>query len=353
MVASSSSSSAEDFYSSTNTAKNYNRRFFIGGGPTITSTAAPLPELPCNSNSSGGGCSGSSATKKKTLRLFTDTDGGLLGGVVWPAAETLCQFLLCHKDDYFPAAAAVLEEDNGNHCDGGSSTSSSSTTTTSISRPPSVVELGSGTGAVGLFAAGLGARVILTDCCPPPESALYTTDGTQTLPDEGSDGLLRLLQANVEANEDIFEDGPCPCPPKVMELDWAKPSDRERVLLEVKSTSSEDDEEGFDLVLASDVTHFSAMHQPLAATIARLLKRSSGKCLLSHHERLLNSRGQDRQLQAFEAVARVEGLRVAIEMDTQDNLTMHNIKQTLTTRPNPRTMLVLRHGNQEKEQLLY
>ena len=95
------------------------------------------------------------------------------------------------------------------------------------------------------------------------------------------------------------------------------------------------------------------LHQPLAATIARLLKRSSGKCLLSHHERLLNSRGQDRQLQAFEAVARVEGLRVAIEMDTRDNLTMHKIKQTLTTRPNPRTMLVLRHGNQEKEQLLY
>lgn len=200
----------------------------------------------------------------RTLKLVTCSSSGLLGGTVWPAAQSLCTYLLEHRQS--------LDMQN-------------------------VVELGSGTGAVGLFAAGLGANVILTDCCPPPESTIYTTDGTARLPDKGSDKLLELLTQNVQVNKDAFPNNV----PKVMELDWTSPSDIERVA----SLGP------FDVVLASDVTHFSLMHEPLTNTISSLLRSDDGVCLLSHQERMVNLRGQDCQLQSFVQVAQSHGLNVA------------------------------------------
>lgn len=108
------------------------------------------------------------------------------------------------------------------------------------------VEVGSGTGAVGLFAAGLGASVVLTDCRPRPDSAMCTTDGTSDLPADGSAAILEVLEQNVKANKDSFPNDR----PVVMKLDWTSPNDIEKVAAKV----------GFDLVLASDVTHFSLMH---------------------------------------------------------------------------------------------
>ncbi len=66
---------------------------------------------------------------------------------------------------------------------------------------------------------------------------------------------------------------------------------------------------GFDLVLASDVTHFSLMHEPLACTISRMLRPAGGVCLLSHQQRMVNLKGQDMQLCEFEQVARSHGLQ--------------------------------------------
>ena len=238
------------------------------------------------------------------LKIFT-TQGGVLGGTVWPAASILCSYLAENQHK--------LNLQNNAKC----------------------VELGSGTGAVGLFAAGLGAaNVILTDCRPPPDSAMYTTDGTCTLPSDGSDAVLDILRQNLEANQHVFS----AAPPQVMELDWTNSQDSHRVVAEISS-------DGFDIVLASDVTHFSSMHQPLASTIAQLLRRrddnngggGAGVCLLSHQQRMVNLQGQDMQLTEFEQTARSEGLEIEylpLAQVDQSNTALHDAKKSI---------LLLRH----------
>lgn len=246
------------------------------------------------------------------LKLFTSPNSGLLGGTVWPAAKSLCTCLLENQQSLDLQSARC-------------------------------VELGSGTGAVGLFCAGLGAHVILTDCCPPPESAMYTTDGTPDLPSSGSGAILELLKRNVEANdEDMFPNDdifPNNRMPQVMELDWTKPLDRERVAAEGE----------VDIVLASDVTHFSLMHEPLACTIARLMRRNGGICLLAHQERMINLKGQDMQLYEFEQVARSKGLHVEhlplyTQTKSQQQERLRLSHGSSDTRKDARiSMLLLRH----------
>ncbi len=109
----------------------------------------------------------------KVLKLFRCRNRGLFGGTVWPAAHTLCMFLFENQQSLNLNRAKC-------------------------------VEVGSGTGAVGPFAAGLGASVVLTDCRPPPDSAMYTTDGRSDLPADGSAAILELLEENVKANKDSF-----------------------------------------------------------------------------------------------------------------------------------------------------
>lgn len=236
--------------------------------------------------------------------LHLATSPGVLGGVVWPAAATLCRYLA------------------QNHCDIG------------LERAH-CVELGSGTGAVGLYAAALGAAsVVLTDCRPPPESAMYTTDGSVSLPPGGSDSVLELLRRNVEANTAALRSTP-----QVMELDWNESDDADRVVAETEGPT-----DGFDIVFASDVTHFTAMHRPLASTVARLLRPGTGVCLLSHQERLLNLGGKDMQMRKFEQVAHAEGL------DVESLPLLPQSPQTAgaESSQNRNSMMLLRHCSMEK-----
>lgn len=238
----------------------------------------------------------------RVLKLFTSPNSGLFGGTIWPATFSLCTFLLENQQ--------ALKLQSGN-C---------------------VVELGSGTGAVGLFAARLGAKVILTDCRPPPDSAMYTTDGTSLLPVDGSGAILKLLERNVEANMDMFS-----VVPKVLELDWTSSSHVDHVL----STAGGD----CNVVLASDVTHFSLMHEPLASTIARLLHGGGGICLLSHQERIVNLKGQDMQLHDFIQVARSSGLHVErLPSAVSPTITRQTQRSNDGTQSDSRiSMLLMRH----------
>lgn len=233
----------------------------------------------------------------RVLKLFTSPNSGLLGARVWPAAYSLCSYLLENRQSF-------------------------------DLRNAKCVELGSGTGAVGLFAAALGANVVLTDCRPPPNSAMYTTDGTSSLPEEGCDGILQLLEENVDINKDIFPN----FIPLVMELDWTNPTDIEKVA-----------EEGdYDIVLASDVTHFSLMHEPLATMIARLMRKDGGICLLSHQERMVNLRGNDLQLSNFCQVAESSGLHVE-HLPCPPSQTLPNGFEDISQNDSRQSMLLIRH----------
>jgi len=98
-----------------------------------------------------------------------------------------------------------------------------------------------------------------------------------------------------------------------MELDWTNSSHLQHVLQSLQQPTgphtSSSTKDGFDLILCSDVTHFSAMHQPLASTIKALLGKT-GVCLLSHQERLLGVNGKDKPLEDFITTAQETGLEV-------------------------------------------
>ena len=104
-------------------------------------------------------------------------------------------------------------------------------------------------------------------------------------PRKTSNRLLNLIQENVDQNRQVFRHRNNTTP-RVMELDWTHPAHAERVLASSSTTN-----DGFDLVLASDVTYHSALHECLAQTMARLLsrrrRRGGGReatCLVAHQE---------------------------------------------------------------------
>ena len=202
----------------------------------------------------------------ETLKLAQKTGGGVLGGTIWPSAKTMCHYLENH-----------------------------------LTKPPNktikAIELGSGTGVVGLFAAGLGMEVTLTEHRPLMAAAissvtynvdgsldyglLETDDNTKEVP--RSTVLLDLLDTNVKQNQDLF-----PIGPQVQELDWTK-----------EDQLQDFEEHNFDLILDSDVTYQTQLHDNLANTIGRLLKFPDQKCILAHQQRLFNLKGQDSQLTSF------------------------------------------------------
>ena len=142
------------------------------------------------------------------------------GGRVWPAAGALCRYL---------AAADVCRDQR-------------------------VLELGCGTGAVGVFcAAGLG-----------PKSVVLT--------EGGSIGLRAVAARNVEVNRPLyFENTP--------------------VHIEKHSWGAEDLLKApCDLVVGSDVTYDRDAHGDLCASLAALLNVTEGSAaILAHQHRKLAS----------------------------------------------------------------
>jgi len=147
-------------------------------------------------------------------------------------------------------------------------------------RGQNVLELGCGTGAVGIFAAGLGAkRVMLTD--------------------GGSPVLLELAATNVHANRGLWEANGAEV--RVAAHSWGEDAD-------------EDDDAltGFQWIIGSDVTYAVHAHHALCASIAtQLRKRSHGaQVLIAHQHRRDETEATDGRQQSFVCAAEATGLRV-------------------------------------------
>ena len=141
------------------------------------------------------------------------------GGRLWSAAVALCGWMRRHEAEL---------------------------------RGATVLELGCGTGAVGLYAAALGAEVV-------------------TLTDGGPPALLELARANADANRALWESAGTVA---VLPYSWGT------------------DAAGLgacDWVLASDVTYSIAGHAPLCASLAQMLrlplKGDDGCRVIIAHER--------------------------------------------------------------------
>ena len=134
------------------------------------------------------------------------------------------------------------------------------------------MELGCGTGAVGLYAAALGAsRVALTDGGPP--------------------ALLQLARANADANAQLY-DGEV----EVRPLEWGAPLG---------------DLGDCDVVLASDVTYAADALPALASTLRALTDGGCRRILVAHERRVANDDAPDEKFDGFVAAAAAAGLGVA------------------------------------------
>jgi predicted nicotinamide N-methyase len=185
------------------------------------------------------------------------------GGKMWSSAHALCRFQLQHAARF--AASTVLE-------------------------------LGCGTGAVGIYAAALGAsRVTLTDGGPP--------------------AVLALAQSNVDANQraGLWSDR---TRVEVLRLEWgpsassALESDGETVDDGAAARSR------FDWILGSDVTYSMGAHTPLCQTIrASLLLGGAGsgcRAVLAHEHRVAREGAIDERLVSLRKAAAAQELDVTV-----------------------------------------
>ena len=214
------------------------------------------------------------------------------------------------------------------------------------------LELGAGTGAVGLYAAAAGwfpGGVTVTEHLPPSASVMtsvpYSVDGMLDM-EVGVEGesrsprLLDLLQENIQRNEQVFESSAGM--PAVEPLDWTQPSDANML----RSTSQQG--QGYDIVLGSDVTYISQLHSDLARTIATTL-HSSGTCWISHQERVKSIKASDFQLESFQHELHQEGLTVIdtipfpIEEESYDSLI-----STIWSSPKKHNVSILKVQHEEE-----
>lgn len=227
-------------------------------------------------------CNESSMTSTNFPRLpgggeiQTGLAGSELGGRIWPCAALLSSYLLS------PAGQAHVAD-------------------------ACVVELGAGTGVVGLHAAASGARqLVLTD--------VFANSGK---PGE----LERLLRDNIERNRALLAS--CGDALAVAELNFHKAAHAESVAqlaLPPRATSratsaATASPDGFDLVLVSDCTYESiGIHfDMLARTLARVLRHPDGEAIVCHEYRLkpdnpIASDGGDPALEKLRSATAAAGL---------------------------------------------
>lgn len=158
----------------------------------------------------------------------------------------------------------------------------------------SVLELGAGTGASGLYAAGLGAsRVVLTDGGPPQ--------------------LFELLSSNVECNRHLFGSA--------------------EVRAEYFRFGGATMPEGpFDLVLASDVTYsVHEVRDALCKTIRSFLE-SGSRCVVAHEHRRATMFDLDTTRQNRERLAWDQddvALRMFLEAAEENGLAVQPIRSEM------------------------
>ena len=156
--------------------------------------------------------------RRLAIRTGETSEAGT-GGQLYPAAVELCRHLaIGHGRTALPGGARQ------------------------------VLEIGCGTGAVGLFAAALGARrVALTDGGPP--------------------AVLALARANSEANRALWG-GPEEDEAAAAAGAAAEEEARVEVLAYSWGAAAPPELRGFDLVVGSDVTYDTASHAALCACLA-------------------------------------------------------------------------------------
>lgn len=138
--------------------------------------------------------------------------------IVWDSALVLAYFLLKHKEEF-------------------------------IDKSQHILELGAGTGAVGLVAASLGAKKVTVTDLPR---------------------FVSLLQESINSNSNLKANI------SAQALTWGQTSDLEALALPTP-----------DLVLVSDCIYYEASVEPLISTLKELCCRSEKNCqiLLSYEKR--------------------------------------------------------------------
>jgi len=175
-----------------------------------------------------------------------DGSGGDLTGLrVWEAAPVLVQYLETH--------AADLVEGRR------------------------VLDVGAGTGGVGLAAAMMGAKAVVLSEADTPASAA-TPHGWQTR------STLALLADNVALNG-----GAVAAVTSVAELKWGCREHAERLFTSTRPPDSkgEGEGEGFDTLTLSDVLYYTEpeIHEALADTVRTLAKREGASVVVAYKVR--------------------------------------------------------------------
>ena len=213
---------------------------------------ASSPDAPAAANEGGGGLPMLSTGETLSLQTLDD----VIGGRVWEAASTLCRWLESEQ---------------------------------SALRNTNVLELGSGTGVCGLYAASLGCRsVVLTDGGPPE--------------------VLELLEGNIMRNRlRVTKAAGGPVEIRSKELRWGEEVEEEAM-------------KGIRWVIGSDLTYDDDLHEALCTTLHRLLTIAPDARIVLCEEHgapsasAIDSEGlyADEAFEAFARVATSKGLRASM-----------------------------------------
>ena len=223
----------------------------------------PLPSwstqlhLPASSNTSNNS---SSAARSLTIDQWTSLGSG---GFVWNGARRLAAQLQQNGDGQKARPATTAAD--GTICPAHADI------------PPrswaglNVIELGAGTGALGLCVAALGANVTLTDQATFVYPDAVVTDGNaQTLQGRS---LLDLLKRNAHHNRHVTQVTPDQQPVRVHEMLWGSASHHAAL-----------PHPTFDIIVAADVLLFRKAHQDLLDTL-RALSTPHTVILIEHTDR--------------------------------------------------------------------